>query len=457
MSDSEILRTPLHALHVELGARIAPFAGYDMPIHYAWDPRRTPPYARPRAGLFDVSHMGQARSTGPIMRPSPRALERCAPPTFRARAGTPALQPVSQRRRRLIDDLMVSRPPGADGRLNLVVNAARKAVDFALLEDLPVLRLTPLDRALIACRARPQRRCSRGSAGQGRGDAVHERHGRRLAFGVVSRSGYTGETASRFRCPPARPRLSRAGCSPKPRSRRWPRRARFAAARGGALSLRPRARRDDRPDRGGPRLVDPKAAAARGGFPGAARVQAALAEGPARKRVGLRLEGRAPAREGAEIVDAAGAPDRPVTSGGFGPSVGAPIAMGYVAAPRRGWTAPRLVVRGKLLPARVAPLPFHPHAYSAADGRFEKERAMSEIASPRSTDCRVEGDVPASASAIMRRASSATSSVELPASATSSGKAPGRRWSRASSGERRFSAGSGEVVEVNRRSSMSPR
>ena len=103
---------------------------------------------------------------------------------------------------------------------------------------------------------------------------------------------------------------------------------------------------------------------AEGGFPGAARIQAALTNGPSRRRVGLRLDGRAPAREGAEIVSADGAKVGIVTSGGFGPSVGAPIAMGYVAAK---FAAPGtdlgLLVRGKPLSAKVAALPFHPHAY----------------------------------------------------------------------------------------------
>jgi aminomethyltransferase len=101
-----------------------------------------------------------------------------------------------------------------------------------------------------------------------------------------------------------------------------------------------------------------------GGFPGAARIQAALANGPSRRRVGLRLEGRAPARDGAEIVAADGGKVGVVTSGGFGPSVGAPIAMGYVAS---AFAAPGtdlgLVVRGKTLPAKVVALPFHPQAY----------------------------------------------------------------------------------------------
>ena len=101
-----------------------------------------------------------------------------------------------------------------------------------------------------------------------------------------------------------------------------------------------------------------------GGFPGAARIRSALANGPSRQRVGLRPDGRAPAREGTEIVTPEGAPIGVITSGGYGPSVGAPIAMGFVA---RAFAAPAtpvdLLVRGKPLSARVVALPFHPHAY----------------------------------------------------------------------------------------------
>ena len=101
-----------------------------------------------------------------------------------------------------------------------------------------------------------------------------------------------------------------------------------------------------------------------GGFPGAERVRTALAEGPKRLRVGLRPDGRAPAREGTEIVSSDGAPIGVVTSGGFGPSVGAPIAMGFVQRAYAAVGTPvGLVVRGKPLSARVVALPFHPHAY----------------------------------------------------------------------------------------------
>jgi aminomethyltransferase len=101
-----------------------------------------------------------------------------------------------------------------------------------------------------------------------------------------------------------------------------------------------------------------------GGFPGARRIENALVNGPARQRVGVRPDGRAPAREGAEIVSVDGAPIGVVTSGGFGPSVKGPIAMGYVARAHAAVGTPiNLMVRGKPLGARVVALPFHPHAY----------------------------------------------------------------------------------------------
>ena len=152
MSDSATLKTPLHALHVELGARMGPFAGYDMPIHYRPGILAEHLHTRASAGLFDVSHMGQAELNGPDHETTARALERLCP------ADIVSLAPGRQRYTQLlnaeggvIDDLMVTRPPGADGRLFLVVNASRKAVDFALLEaTLPLsVRLTRLDEAAL--------------------------------------------------------------------------------------------------------------------------------------------------------------------------------------------------------------------------------------------------------------------------------------------------------------------
>jgi aminomethyltransferase len=373
MSDSATLHTPLHALHVELGARMGPFAGYDMPIQFASGILAEHQHTRSRAGLFDVSHMGQAELVGPDHATVAAALERLCPADFVGLA--PGRQRYSQLLNAeggIIDDLMVSRPPDADGRLNLVVNASRKAVDFALLEsNLPSsVRLTRLDRlALVALqgpaavavleRLEPKS----GLAAMAFMSARPVPFGRFTAF--VSRSGYTGEDGFEISLPSneaeafARRLLADSDVAP--------------IGLGARDSLRLEAglclyghELDETidPIEAGLAWSIQKRRRLEGGFPGAARVHAALAEGPTRKRVGLKPEGRAPARDGAEIVDASGAEIGRVTSGGFGPSVGGPIAMGYVvrsaAAPG---TPVSLMVRGKPLAARVSPLPFHPHAY----------------------------------------------------------------------------------------------
>ncbi len=373
MSEPSILRTPLFALHVELGARMAPFAGYDMPIHYISGILAEHLQTRASAGLFDVSHMGQARLDGPDHGATARALERLCP------ADLVGLAPGRQRYTQflnpdggVIDDLMVMRPPGADGRLNLVVNAARKAVDFALLESaLPGdVRLTPLDEAaLIAVQGPAAARALARLAPGSEIAAMSFMSARPIRFDAfetsVSRSGYTGEDGFE---------ISLAASEAEAFARRLLSEPEIEAIGLGARdSLRLEAglclyghELDETidPVEAGLAWSIPKRRRLEGGFPGAGRVQRALAEGPARRRVGIRLDGRAPAREGAEIVGASGEPIGHVTSGGFGPSVGAPIAMGYVGSANASLGAPiALRVRGKLLAARVAPLPFHPHAY----------------------------------------------------------------------------------------------
>ncbi|RBP01085.1 aminomethyltransferase [Roseiarcus fermentans] len=373
MSDDVILKTPLHALHVELGARMAPFAGYAMPIHYPAGVLAEHLHTRKAAGLFDVSHMGQALLEGPDHRTVAAFLETVCP------ADLLGLAPGRQRYTQLlnddggiVDDLMVTRPPGADGALRLVVNAARKAVDTArLAERLPDgVRLTPLDDAALVALQGPLAAATLARLAPGEDLATLAFMGARPArigdvATFVSRSGYTGEDGYEISLPAARAESF----------------ARRLLAEPDVAPIGLGARDSLRLEAGlclyGHELdetVDPVEAAiawsiqkrrrAQGGFPGAARILRALAEGSARVRVGLRPEGRAPAREAAEIVSADGAPIGIVTSGGFGPSVGAPIAMGFVDRAHAAVGTPvGLVVRGKPLPARVAVLPFHPHAY----------------------------------------------------------------------------------------------
>jgi aminomethyltransferase len=372
MTDA-IQKTPLHALHVELGARMGPFAGYDMPIQYSSGVLAEHLHTRKAAGLFDVSHMGQALLEGADHASVAAFLETLVP------ADILNLAPSRQRYTQflnesggIVDDLMVTRPPEADGVLRLVANASRKAVDFALVrERLPAgMRLTPLNETALLALQGPLAAPTLARLAPGEGlDSMPFMSARAAEVAgletFVSRSGYTGEDGYEISLPAARADMF----------------ARLLLREPGVAPVGLGARDSLRLEAGlclyGHELdesVDPVEAAlawsiqkrrrVEGGFPGVGRIRNALAKGPGRQRVGLRPDGRAPAREGTEIVSTGGAAIGVVTSGGFGPSVGAPIAMGYV---ERAYapigTAVGLMVRGKALSARIVALPFHPHAY----------------------------------------------------------------------------------------------
>jgi len=373
MNEAANQKTPLHALHVELGARMAPFAGYDMPIHYPTGVLAEHLHTRKFAGLFDVSHMGQALIESADHASVAGFLETLCPADFLNLA--PGRQRYSQLLNDeggIVDDLMVTRPPGADGALRLVVNASRKAVDYALIRSrLPSdVRLTPLHEAALIALQGPIAASTLARLAPGEGldrMAFMSARAARLA-GVetlVSRSGYTGEDGYEISLASAQAESF----------------ARILIAVPDVAAIGLGARDSLRLEAGlclyGHELdesVDPieavlawsiqKRRRAEGGFPGARRIQDALNNGPSRQRVGVRPDGRAPAREGTEIVTPDGAPIGAVTSGGFGPSVGAPIAMGYVARAHAAVGTPiSLKVRGKELSARVVALPFYPHAY----------------------------------------------------------------------------------------------
>ncbi len=370
---TDLRLTPLHEMHRELGARMAPFAGYDMPIQYASGILAEHGHTRSRAGLFDVAHMGQAFLDGPDHSTTALALEALCP------ADIMDLLPGRQRYTQLlnaeggiVDDLMVSRPLGAEGRLALVVNASRKEIDFALIGGAlpPNVSLTVRGKnALIALQGPlassvMARLAPRDGAEKLRfmGVAPLDLAG----FAVeASRSGYTGEDGYE---------ISVDGGDAEALARRLLAEPEVAMIGLGARdTLRLEAglclyghELDETTDpiEAGLAWSIPKRRRAEGGFPGAERIQRALAEGTRRVRVGLRPEGRAPARDGAAIVDSAGAKIGVVTSGGFGPSVGAPIAMGYIAREHAGVGTPvGLLVRDKVLPSRVVALPFLRHNY----------------------------------------------------------------------------------------------
>ncbi len=368
-----LLKTPLHELHLELGARMVGFAGYDMPVQYPAGILKEHTATREGAGLFDVSHMGQAWLTGPDHETTARALEALVPSDITGiKPGRIRYTVLLNADGGIIDDLMVTRPAGAenDGRLFLVVNAARKDVDYATLRaGLPEgIALEVLDdRALIAIQG-PKAAEVLGKHVPGAADMGFMSAATFEFDGIdcqLSRSGYTGEDGYEISVKAgaaeavARALLSHDAVEP--------------VGLGARDSLRLEAGlclyghdldETTSPVEGDITFVLQKRRREAGDFPGADRILRELAEGPARKRVGLRVQGKAPAREGAEIRSLGGDHVGVLTSGGFAPSVGGPIAMGYVDPVHAvEGTHVLLVVRGRELPATVASMPFVPHRY----------------------------------------------------------------------------------------------
>ena len=366
MADSEsLLETPLGGLHRSLGGRMVPFAGYAMPVQYPAGIMAEHLHCRAAAALFDVSHMGQAELLG---EGAAAALERVTP------ADVQGLKPGRQRYALLttpdggiFDDFMVA---NLGDRLFLVVNASRKHLDFPLIEAaLPAgVTLRPLpDRALLALQG-PAAAEALGSLSPDLAALSFMGVAQGAVAGIpvlASRSGYTGEDGFEISVAAdhaeslARALLALPGVQP--------------AGLGARDSLRLEAGLclygNDIDETTSPveaALVWSigKRRRMEWNFPGADRVRLELADGPARLRVGLLPEGRQPARGHTPIQAADGTAVGEVTSGGFGPSLNGPLAMGYVARPfAADGTALALLVRGKALAARVAPTPFVPHRY----------------------------------------------------------------------------------------------
>ena len=366
MTDEVLKTTPLDALHRALGAKMVPFAGYAMPVQYQAGILTEHLHCRQHAALFDVSHMGQASIHGAG---AAAALENLVPSDIQG------LAPFRQKYTLLtlesggiMDDLMVANL--GNDRLFLVVNASRKHIDLPHIEaNLPPgLRLEPHeDRALLALQ---------GPAAAAIMAIIAPEAAALPFMGVAqitlagapclaSRSGYTGEDGFEISIPAAHAEAVAQLLLAQPNV--------MPAGLGARDSLRLEAGlclygndidETTNPAEAALLWTIPKRRRAEANFPGAAAILAAIAAGPARKRVGILPEGRAPARAHTEITDAQGTPIGEITSGGFGPSLGAPCAMGYVqtahAAPG---TALTLLVRGKPLPARVTPTPFFPHRY----------------------------------------------------------------------------------------------
>lgn len=363
---SDLLTTALHALHGELGARLVPFAGYEMPVQYPAGILTEHRHTRAAAGLFDVSHMGQVRLVGAG---ADWALEALVPGDVQGLAtGAVRYTLFTNDGGGILDDLMVTRR--ADD-LFLVVNASNKVADIAhLMASLPAgIAVEVLgDRALLALQG-PQAATVLGRLAPGVLALGFMQAGAFEVAGApcwISRSGYTGEDGFEISVASAQAESLARRLLVEPEVAPIGLGARDSLRLEAGLCLHGHDIDDGTtPIEASLAWTIPARRRAEGGFPGAARILAQLAEGVPRRRVGIALDGRAPAREGTEILDAAGAPVGMVTSGGFAPSLDRPVAMGYVAtAAAAAGTPLGLSVRGKVLSAQVARLPFHPHRYA---------------------------------------------------------------------------------------------
>ena len=369
-------RTSLHALHRELGARMVPFAGYDMPVQYPAGILAEHLHTREKASLFDVSHMGQVavRGTGRAA-----ALEALVPADIQGlAAGRVRYTMLTNEAGGIRDDLMVTN--GGD-HLFLIVNAACRDADLAHLRaglaGLEVAELT--DRSLLALQG-PAAAAVIADVAPG---AAELRFMSAASFDVagcrlgISRSGYTGEDGFEISLPSAdaepiaRRLLAHPAVSP--------------AALGARDSLRLEAGfclygndidTTTTPIEAGLGWTIGRRRREEGGFAGARVILHQIKRGTDKLLVGIRPEGRAPARAHTPICDTHGAVIGEVTSGGFGPSVGGAVAMGYVASDHaRPDTQVTLMVRGKARPARIVELPFVAHRYHKDRRRQTDERS----------------------------------------------------------------------------------
>ena len=366
---SDLHQTPLYDLHLELGGKMVPFAGYSMPVQYPMGVMKEHLHTRAHAGLFDVSHMGQVMLTGASWDAVATAFETLVPMDVLGLAdGRQRYGLFTNDAGGIEDDLMFARRGDA---LFVVVNAACKGADIARMKSAlePDVTVTPItDRALIALQG-PAAEAALAALEPAAADMRFMDFRTLNLDGIeawVSRSGYTGEDGFEISVPDAdaealaRRLLAIDGVEPIGLGARDSLRLEAGLCLYGneidaqtnpvEASLTWAIQKVRRA--GGDRA---------GGYPGAEVVQAAFENGVAQKRVGLAPQGRAPMREGTQLYDAeeGGRLVGAVTSGSFGPTVGGPVAMGYVSDEYAGVdTALWGDVRGKRLPVQVAKLPF---------------------------------------------------------------------------------------------------
>ncbi len=358
-------QVPLDALHRELGAKMVPFAGYDMPVQYPAGVLSEHNHTRASASLFDVSHMGQVHLIGAK---ATEALETLVPGDIAAlTTGRTRYTMFTNDKGGILDDLMVTQQ---GEYLYLVVNAGCKDADIAHMQsklssmcEIKVME----DRALLALQGpKSAEVLSRFAAPARHMDFMSSA---KLHISdiecFITRSGYSGEDGYEIsvhandaedlaRLLIAEPEVEPAGLGARDSLR----------LEAGLCLYGSDIDETTTPIEAGLRWTISKRRREQGGFPGADVIQQQLADGPARLRVGIQPEGRAPARGHTEITDTNGNTIGEITSGGFGPTKGGPVAMGYVdSAFAEAGTTVNLTVRGKSLPASVTSTTFVKHNY----------------------------------------------------------------------------------------------
>lgn len=365
-----VLHTPLYDLHVSLGAKMVPFAGYAMPVQYPTGIIKEHTHTRTQAGLFDVSHMGQVRLIGPD---AAAALETLVPVDITSlAAGMQRYALFTNENGGVMDDLMVAN--AGDGSLFVVVNAGCKAQDIAHMQKHLSGRCTVEvldDRALLALQG-PAASIVMARLAPATANMVFMNFVTMTLLGVecyISRSGYTGEDGFEISVPAdkvealahellAQPEVLSVGLGARDSLRLEAGLCLYGhdldtnitPVEGGLLWALSKVRRADgeRP----------------GGYPGADVIFDQIANGVVRKRVGLRPNSRVPVREGAALVDADSRTVGVVTSGGFSPTLEAPIAMGYVETSlAKPGTTLAAMVRGKPVPVEIVKMPFVAQRY----------------------------------------------------------------------------------------------
>lgn len=361
-----LAQSPLHAMHRKLGARLVPFAGYEMPLQYSGIIVEHE-HCRSQAALFDVSHMGQAILRGNDVT---SLIEELVVGDFQQLpTGKVRYTLLTNDNGGIIDDMMVV---NGGYYLVLVVNAARKEVDFAHIRERIGDRVEMEvwdDRALLALQGPAAATVLARLAPASRHMLFMTMEN--LKIGDircgVTRSGYTGEDGFEITVASEDARIVAELILEEPEV--------VPAGLGARDTLRLEAGlclygqdidEQTTPVEAALSWTISRRRREEGGFPGDEIILRQLAEGPKRKRVGIGLEGKAVARAGAEISSRDGAPLGVVTSGSYGPTVGGPIAMGYVTSDAAEVGTPvHVQVRGKLLPGEVVALPFVPHRYAS--------------------------------------------------------------------------------------------